>query len=225
MSGSISERVAKYLENQSSFIHVDNYLGTLRDNLKVMEEKFNKNFIMVLALIAIFYLFSRSAISEASVGPFKVKDVSIIYLFIPILIAYKYYETNSILAMRRLSRVLHLEMIKQVNRPLFDNKLEYFLLPTSIFLSNEVSFESESNILIKIFLPLMELSIQLGFPAFEVYALYNVYCNFGTTSKSFWFVLVSSFVLMTLGFFTLMRNAPNTRAYNIGSRDSRTANR
>lgn len=217
MGSEISERVRKYVESQSSPANLDNYLVTIRDNLKVMEDKFNKNFVMVLAFIAVFYLFSKSAVSEASVGPFKVKDVSIVYMFIPLLIAYKYYEINSIIIMRRLTRIIHLEMIKMINKPLIDTELEYFLLPTSIFLSNEISFNKEKSFVIKMLLPLLELSVQLGFTLFEIYAIYNIYSTFGISSL-FWVVFISSGVFMLLGFFTLVRNAPKIRSYNIGSK-------
>jgi len=215
---SIAEKVKQFNDTKLSDNDGIDYLKSLRDNMKSLEEKFYKNFITVFLLIAIFILFSKSVVTQISIGPIIVKDVASIYAFLPLILAYKYYEICSVMVMRRLSRVLHLELTKRVNHPVFVSGLEYYLMPYSIFLTNEIVLEGKKGFqkhFIILLLGLCDIATQLGFIGFEIYSLHSIYSVLGTSSAIFWIVSIPSVILMILGYYSLLSKTKELRNYNI----------
>lgn len=211
----VSRRIEKYLQSKPTDNEISDYLKTLRDNMKILEDKFSRNMIIIFALMTIFYFLTNSQVTKINVGPIEVKDVSNVYIFIPLIMAYKYYEINSIMLIRRFTRIIHLEFLKKTSPSLLENKLEYFLLPVSIFLSNEVIFEGSKNWLVIQLIIILDQVIILSFLSFELYSLYYSYNNY-PHNIWFWIIMSCSILITILGFLTINnKRSKEIRKYRI----------
>jgi hypothetical protein len=122
-------------------------------------------------------MLSRAAISEVSLGPFKISDFSMIFKFLPAVIAYSYYEMASILMMRKLlSETFHMVM-RNIHKPVYDNDLDYYLLPPSVFGMEEVLTRGFSGRVARVIdnlsVPLM-IAVLIAPPIFVGYAFSDV---------------------------------------------------
>jgi len=83
------------------------YLAQVRINLSDTEQRFQKLLIRLAFLAVAFVFVSRSGITEFTIGPLKIKDLSVIQKFLPAILAYTYYELSASITMRRLLREVH----------------------------------------------------------------------------------------------------------------------
>ena len=72
-----------------------NYLDKLYSNWKIAADKQGRAMTTILLLILAFELITRAVISEVSLGPFKLTDLSIIHKLLPAFLAYYYFEFRS----------------------------------------------------------------------------------------------------------------------------------
>lgn len=199
----ILKQVKKALSDPETRNYADQYLERVRVNMQKTEDKVRRSFVILFLLLALFELLTRSAIAELTLGPFKLKDFSLIYKLLPVAIAYCYCEFHGLLTMRRLLRETHDVIMENIHKPIFENNLCYYLLPSSIFIAEEVITSATEGLWAKIIHSLsIPLFIILIFSplVFEVYALHKCFVIWGVTDVLVWIVLFVSLTLLLQGF-------------------------
>lgn len=178
----ISKSVEAALYDPESLKYIDAYLSALKDNLQKTEDSLKSALVILFFLISVFELLTRAAISEVSLGPFKLSDFSLVYRLLPVVIAYCYYEMFSVLSMRRLSLLTFHTIMGKVHKSISDNDLDYFLLPPATFRMEELLSRRSSGKLAgaieAISSPLM-LFVLAAPLVFLVYSYYRCFMVFG----------------------------------------------
>lgn len=199
----ILKRVKKALSDPETRNYAEEYLESVRANMQKTEDKSRRSFVILFVLLALFELLTRSAIAELTLGPFKLKDFSLIYKLLPVAIAYCYYEFLGLLTMRRLLRETHDVIMENIHKPIFENDLCYYLLPSSNLVAEEIITSATEGLWAKIIHNLsLPLFIVLIFSplVFEVYALHKCFVIYGVTDVLVWIVLFISLTLLLQGF-------------------------
>src|SRR6185503_5027496 len=88
------------------------------------ESRFHRAALLIFFLSIVFELLTRAAISEVTLGPFKVNDFTLIQKVLPIAIAYLYYELCAFRAMVIIQSRVYGGIIRAICRPFFDNDLD-----------------------------------------------------------------------------------------------------
>lgn len=182
--------------------YVKEHFDTLYKNMKYSEDRFHRSFLILFFLFAVFVFIAEASITEVSLGPFKIKELTLIYRILPVVIAYYYYVLISLGCIRVLLCVTYEAIMENIYSPLFENKLHYYWTPLHIFdvgsilgnvtegfLSRIINFLSRFFDLIGVFLPL----------TFEIYAFYRCLTAFGLTDIVTWCVIVVSTLFLLQG--------------------------
>jgi hypothetical protein len=85
LSPAVRARTAFPALEENSYAH--EYLEAIRDNYRSVNASINRRMTILLLAMAVFELLARAMIAEASVGGFEVKDLSLIRLSLPIIVA------------------------------------------------------------------------------------------------------------------------------------------
>lgn len=202
-SKSIATRIQAAIDDDTR-VFMSRYLELVRENMQQASDKFHSTFLLIIFLMAVFELLNRAAISEVTLGPFKLSDVSLLIKLLPVVIAYYYYLTCTMLAMIGAQRTVIDSVVAIMYGPLYDNDLEYYLYPVSpLFAESLITTATKGRIISAIdaigsnfqkviwFLPLI----------FQVYAFYRCFRAFGFSSIIVWVALVISAVFCIQGVF------------------------
>jgi len=226
----IRQRIDELFSAPSSHQDFKDYIVQVRTNLGSAEERLQKLFLRSLFLMVAFVLFSRAGISEFTLGPLKITDLSLVQKLIPAIMAYTYYELHAAATMRRLLREVHDELLNVLNETLAKKDLQFYLLPHSPFVAEEIISRapdcSLAPLVVNLSLPLIA-SIIIAPLAFLVYAFMRCFAQFGFGDVLVWIVLIVSFLFSFQGFILFFncdrlterkdRGAPNKPDASDGS--------
>jgi len=182
----------------------------LTDSLKRILERHGKSYermyqstAFLVFFVVVFELLIRASIAEINMGPFKLKDISVVQKFIPVIVAYFYISMMSLILATSYLGLASLVLTKHLYRPVYDTeiiKLEW--LPASVFTIRSAASVFSKSPPVKILEQLENLviAVLLGGPlVFEVYAYYQCFRLFGLKSVAVWISAVSSAILLLYG--------------------------
>jgi hypothetical protein len=202
----IKEMVGDSFRDHDSREYAKEYLSCISSNNQFLETETRRSLIRSFLLFGLFFLLIGASVEEVTLGPIKIKDISIIEKFLPLLVAVNYYELISLIIMRRLFLETEGRMVEILSKNIYKNDLETFLFPNSIPLWSEKIFEkSYEGIVYKIndnINLFISLIIFLGAFLFEGYAFYMCFVLFGVSDIILWSVLIVSVLFLLKGFLT-----------------------
>jgi hypothetical protein len=200
----LTDKVQEAFTDKKAQEYLDSYLQAIRVGMTVTEDKFLHSIQFMLLLVIVFELLIEAAISEVNLGPIKLSDLRLFQKILPVGIAYMYYTTNSFLAIRKFQREVHDTIMKHYYPSIYNSDLEYYLLPASTMIIEEVVAKGSSgfgsSLIYNLTIPI--ILIMLFTPiAFEVYALIRCFAVFGMADILLWISLIVSIVFMVQGSF------------------------
>jgi hypothetical protein len=201
----IKKQVAAALADSTVQADADEYLKSVRENMRSTEDSIIKVGRTLLVVIIGFEFLARGAISEASIAGLKFTDLSLIQKILPVLIAYLTYWLHSLYAFRRLLSEAHNQVMEKTQPAIYINDLDYYVKAHSAFSTENLLASNTEGIQSKFIGNLTKpfmLVIALGPTLFEIYAFYRCFSAFGIHDLIVWVVLIVSvpFVVQSLLF-------------------------
>ena len=198
----LKERVEDVLADPTISNYMPQYLESVLRNMQQSSDKFHNTLLLIVFLIAVFELVSRAAVAEVTLGPFKIADMSILQKLIPVVVAYYYYISCSMLAMVGAQRALIDAILTKTYRKLTDNDLEYYLYPISPFVVESLLQSTLTGKTISLIgwlgVP-VQLAIYFLPVFFQIYAFYKCFWLFGPNSILVWASLILSLLFSIQG--------------------------
>jgi len=206
----LPDRLTPLLEDETSREYMKGCLSELRSNMKDAQVEMRTLLISMLLLLALFELLARSAISEVTIGPVKVNDLSLVLKALPVLLAFTYNSVIAKMILIMLIRGMHRYIIKHIALKLFESDIDLFLFPPSTFyilnllgpfvtLGVTPTFVIGSLFTLILFLSVIFLPIGA-----EIYMFWVCFARLGLKDFMVWFSLVLSLILITQSFVYLI---------------------
>jgi hypothetical protein len=203
----IKELVGDSLRDVNSREYAKEYLSCISSNNQLIETETRKSLIRVFLLFGLFFILIGASFEEITLGPIKMKDISIIEKLLPLLVAVNYYELTSLICMRRLLIETEGRIVESLFPDFYKNGLHGYLFPNLVPLwANEIFAKSHEGIVHKvddfifIFIGLIVIS---GAILFECYAFYICFVLFGVSDIILWAVLILAILFLLKGFLIL----------------------
>jgi hypothetical protein len=180
-------------ENEKSFL--GEYLKAIQQNLTDVQVQLRRFLGLILLLVVFFELITRATISEVTLGPFKVGDLSLIQRGLPVAIAYCYLEIWWSLIRRNRLGWIQRSIMKHFYKPIYDAGLHRDLEPLgpTIFAFRLIPKSQERMVKI---ISTISISLLIDlYLIFQVYAFFRLFVIFGSKSLLTWLSLVLSLVV------------------------------
>ncbi|HEX5734512.1 MAG TPA: hypothetical protein VF131_16875 [Blastocatellia bacterium] len=193
------DRIKVALDHGLTKEYFIDFLKSLLENARYADEKFQRSIFLLLLSMLAFEFLLRASIPEASIGPFKLTDLSPLQKFTPVVVAYFYYSTSSLGVMRRYLVISIESIIKIFYQPAWDNYFSYLQLPPSSFVVEELIDQYSKGLFSKVrrFMQAIIAFTVLIMPlAFEVYAYYQCFYRFGIKDFFTWASLAASIPML-----------------------------
>jgi hypothetical protein len=182
----------------------ERYLDALQAVWKDLSDLIRRQMLYIVIAVALFELLNRADVAEFAFGPVKVKNLAIIQKALPVLIAYLFYELQTMMIRWDRLETAHSELIKYLQREVWDNDLDLLLypqMPSLATMSRSVRdvFSSSLDKTLLRTSDILSFIVVLGLPfLFEAYASYRLIAKFGVTDLSVWLVILLAAVILTV---------------------------
>lgn len=208
----LKTRVDDVFANEDSHAYAEEYLKGIRDVFAKGEAQFQRQLLQFFLFFFIFEMLIQSAITEITVGPAKLSDLSIILKVTPIVLAYTYQQLLTIFAHRLVLSKLIDEFFNKLHPVYYKNDLETFLMPFSTITLIRIGLlrEGLQQKVLSASAFLLFFVILFGCLLLIVYSFVRLFLEFGFFDVLTWVALVicvflaiqSWVILVTLGDFT-----------------------
>ena len=206
MTKMLAEKIGDALSNTNTHGFAQSYLEAILTGMEKAESRFHQASLLMFFLFLVFELLTRAAISEVTVGPFKVNNLTLIQKGLPVVIAYLYYELCAFRAMVIIQSVVYKSIVKGICKPFHDNNLETIAMFSSTFDVEdflESNVEGNSNRLIGFLSQPLRLTLVFMPLLFAAYAFYRCFSIFGKGDFLVWTSLVISALFLLQGMLIL----------------------
>ncbi|MEM6458128.1 MAG: hypothetical protein AAF710_01920 [Planctomycetota bacterium] len=198
----IKEQLANVLSDADCHDNFREYVKTVRDNMVYTESALWKTGRTMLVFIIAFELLNRAIIAEVSFGGFKITDLDLIRRFLPLGVAYFYYQTSSFIALRRFLKELHDQSFRLLYPEMYEHNLECYVHPPSAFETEHIVELNTGGVLKTLIgslsVPLM-FAIVVGPVLFQGYAMFYTFRAFGLADIIVWIVALASLAFTVQG--------------------------
>jgi hypothetical protein len=199
----LSERFKQAFPPEATASFGNQYLEMLLQNLRETDKGIRYVTAAVIFLIFTFELFARAAVSEISLGPVKLSELSLIHRLLPALAAYFLFELVSLYDLRSRGAHVFYAGIAKFYPDVYATDLEAYLLPSSptVFGDSRFLDSEHSTAKIQKFLNYVIATVLiLGTLIFIASALYRLFGIFGRADPIVWISSVVSVVYAVQGF-------------------------
>ncbi|TET44709.1 hypothetical protein E3J62_09580 [candidate division TA06 bacterium] len=198
----IEQSVEQAFSGASVRDYAKEYLVAVRGNVQRLTVGFQYRLALVYFLFLIFWLLTNAAIRGVTLGPFELRDISIVERLIPVLIAYCYYEAMALVSMRNFQTIVHDSVVRSVYEPIYTNALSGFLVSlTAMDAWSYFAFKTTgvAKKLIHLWTAVLPIAVIFIPLAFECYAFSRCFAVFGFSDLLLWIALIVSVYFLTLG--------------------------
>lgn len=198
-----NSRVEKAFSPKQSSELPKEYLARIQETLDRIEDHLRNATSWLIILTVAFESFSRAIISEVSLGPFKINDLSIIHKAIPVLVAYYFFDLSSLIDRRSRLRVLHKAILDHINKSISENKLDKYLIPRFNLIFYTLDYQNNKPLeKLQTFLAKsVAIFVLVILPiTFESYAYYRLFTHYGFYDFVSWASIVITFILLLQGY-------------------------
>jgi hypothetical protein len=128
----LRQRIREAFADQKQGDYAGEFSNILRDNWRELQSSLGKSMTLGVLLMATFVLLSGSAITELSLGPFKVTNLATISTFLPAAVAFSFYQSCVLTARIQDFKVAHNELMTILHKDLAEKHLHDFLRPQQL---------------------------------------------------------------------------------------------
>jgi hypothetical protein len=198
MRRSFAQRTQQAFSGEDGPSRARNYLGSLHASMKDIADAEKRSVFLSILVAFTFELFNRAAISNVQIGPFEIRDLSLVHKCLPVLFAYLMYDLM-VLGVRYVqSHAIHTEIVRRFDRRLSESGLDLLLLPqeSSLFGPTYIPSNNKMGMVVKLLTVLLTFGT-LILPLFiEGYMLIRLFDTFGKSDFLVW-----SSAIFAIGFF------------------------
>jgi hypothetical protein len=208
MSKSMRSRIADAFKDSEPRSYLNDFTTEIRTNWREVEKDLKRSAFLMFVFATVFELLTRGGVAELSLSFVKVTDLGIIQRLLPVAVAYFAYSTVSLLLETAVYLVVHDACMKTAYPSLSAEDLNRLIWPSNSVLLGEARFMyflEERSIVsrsLDITTAVKLLALVLAPLAFEIYAFWRLFAQFGFWNILVWFsaalsllAFVSIFVL------------------------------
>jgi hypothetical protein len=172
------------------------FLSAIRENWRQNNTALSRSVTSMLVLGAIFELLVRTAIDQVSIGPFEIKDLSLVRISIPPIISYLFYESGILTSRQSVFRAVHDMTIRTVNQRVFDAGLNLVLSPEEHPLTYPNLWGFEQIRVVRWVNSVLTFATVGGILIFEGYAYYVQFLRLDIRGPIIWVSLTITVLLL-----------------------------
>lgn len=203
----LTERLARCFDGANED-QVHEYLSILRDAWRDISTGLARNAWITALLVTVFELSAHGVLSTITLGPFALKNINYIRIFIPSAVGYLFYEQVLMTVRWIETEEVHRYLMNLLYRKIELYDFDAFLAPRLPSLTNLVHSYSENSAAPSKHLRAaaqygLALIFLLVIPIFEVFALKELSGEFTTGGILFWInaVISGALVILALAVF------------------------
>lgn len=214
----ISARVRDALDVNVSEDYVLQFLADVRNNMREAERRTRRTTGYILLLATIFELIRRHGVSEATLVFVKLNSLDFALVAIPVVIAYLCYEIAGHVTDSNDLYWVHTKVIEARYPSMRASDLDLFLIPIGDPYGQAIrsaTFSSRGRIhtlLSWARFPLQIIAPGVAAFAFVVYALVQVFAQFGGTNVFVWLSGLLTFMFLVLAAVAVATESPHRDA-------------
>jgi hypothetical protein len=197
-SGVVDQRVRTAFPEQTDSEEAVEYLSELRGRMKDVSEISRRTILLLLLTAATFELLNRAAVVNVKVGPFEIKDLSLIQKVLPVVFAYLIYD-ECVLGVRYLYSMRVADTITQSFQPsLSKATLDKLLHPQGSSLLGPMTWHRSRSLIYRltgVFTVILRVGSVITPLVIEIYAFYSLRRQFGLNDA-----IVAFSLAFSLGF-------------------------
>jgi hypothetical protein len=188
--------------------YFNQYLNLVREGWREVNSAISRVLVLTLLPAGVFELLVRAAVEKVSFGGFEITDVSMIGKILPLLIACNFYRLSGLLAAEDDYRAVYQIATRLLHQKVYDQDLEYFLMPQALSVHRPTSFSIYTNrsrfdqVFNRVSM-VFAYSIYFAIIVFEMYAFYFQFRRLHIEDFLLWMTLGLSFLFIAgaLGIF------------------------
>jgi hypothetical protein len=206
----VKQAVEKAFGNEPS--KAADYLTSLRTIMKDITDAQRRSVVLLLLVATAFVMLDHSAIVNAQLGPFQIRDLSPVQKALPVLFAYLIYD-SVVSGVRYLySRVVYYEISHLCQEHLHSTHLDRLVLPHGSSLFGPWLFLPEGNRLqgfIRRTTRVLRWGALASVFAVEVYLIYRLFRVYGAGDIVVWLSAIISLSLVVFSVMVGLVSRPN----------------
>jgi hypothetical protein len=173
------EHAEHVLSNSDNHDFIEEYAKEMRQNWRDVCSSIGRTVSFIVLLAGAFELLSRAAIAKASIGPFEIKDLSLVQKILPVFIAYFFYDLGNLYYQYSQFWTVHELLMKATHKDFQDADLDMYLEPRVTSIYHPAWLRREYDRPLHYFTTLIWFVGLFGITAFVVYAFYRNFRLYG----------------------------------------------
>jgi hypothetical protein len=208
MIKTIEERIKEVRSSKDSHDFLINNITTAQSGVEKANSQYRALALQLFLLFFAFELLTRAAISEVSLGYFKIGDLTLVIKILPIIISYTYYELSATIFLRKLKTNMISAYIKNELQPIFKTDLDLIIFSSTPPDAEDIITRNIKGITATIIgnltFPLL-LVVWLGPLIFIMYSYYRIFTTYGFGDILSWIFFPVSLLFLIQGFSILLQ--------------------
>jgi hypothetical protein len=176
-----------------------NMSKSLRQNWRDICSSISRTIALIVLSAGAFELLSRAAVAKASLGPFEIRDLSLVQKILPVMIAYLFYDLSNLYYQDSQYSAIHELLLKTTHKDFQDADLDLYLEPRVASMYHPAGLRRAYDRPLYYFTTFIWLVGLFGITAFQVYAFYQNFQVFGVDDVLTWFTLGIAILFTSFG--------------------------
>jgi hypothetical protein len=127
----IAGLVHEAFQDEAASSHAQEYLKTVRENMKDLADGRRRSLILSLLVVAAFELIDTAAIADVQLGPLKVTRLAPVQEALPVLFSFLMYDIIVLSVRYTYCEQVCLQIVRMLHEPLSRTELDRLTLPFS----------------------------------------------------------------------------------------------
>jgi hypothetical protein len=200
------------------------YMVSLQASMKDISDAQRRSVFLLLLTAATFELLNRAAIINAQVGPFQIKDLSLIQKALPVLFAFLIYDSVMLGVRFLFMRAVYHEATRICAKGLHSTGLNRLLIPHSSSLFGPLLFPTGDRLdrTLRISTRVLQWAAFITPFFIEVYSLFRLFREFGRRDVIVWLSALFSVVFLLYAIAIAIANRPSVFKRDVVPEDQST---
>ena len=193
------DHAERVLSNPDNIVFVEEYAKEVRQNWRDICSSISRTIAFIVLSAGAFELLSRAAIATASIGPFEIKDLSLVQKLLPVMIAYFFYDLANLYYQHSQYLTVHELVVRVTHKDFQEADLDLYLEPRVTSMYHPAWLRREYDRPLYYFTTLIWLIGLFGITAFQIYAFYRNFRTFGFDDLLNYVSLAVAVLFMSFG--------------------------
>ena len=194
----ISQRVQAAFSGDGKVIeYAPSFLEAVRSSLKQTSGELNRSVIFLFLSIVVFQLIVDAAVTEVSLGPFKLVSMTLMQKALPAIAVYYTLNVMFLVVVRRKTLEVHDSVVDHLYNPISKYDLELYMTPHLGSLVDSYTYTGgkSQNFLYNLAVATIVL-LAIAILVFQIYAFYQLFRQFKATDILVWISLLFTTVFL-----------------------------